>query len=139
MTSRLQSSGIAALSFTLSAAVLALALTPSVASAQANTLADIELTARGDRIVEERRVPTSGLNFTSASDMKKLDASIGRAITAVCAQQDLSFIKTAEIQCRQVARLSSVRQVTALRNQAIALAAAGRVAPSAGDIVVAAR
>ncbi len=139
MTSRLQSSGIAALSFTLSAAVLALALTPGVASAQTNFLADIELTAPGDRIVEERRVNTAGVDFNNAADMKKLDARIGRAITAVCAGQDLSLVKTAEMQCRQVARLSTDRQIAVLRNEAIALAAAGRVAPRASEIVVAAR
>ncbi|WP_426266703.1 UrcA family protein [Sphingomonas sp. LHG3443-2] len=139
MTSRLQSSGIAALSFTLSAAVLALALTPGVAAAQTNFLGDIELTAPGDRIVEERRVNTAGVDFNNAADMKKLDARIGRAITAVCAGQDLSLVKTAEMQCRQVARLSTDRQLAMLRNEAIALAAAGRAAPRASVIVVAAR
>lgn len=139
MTSRLKTSGIAALSFTLSAAVLALALTPGMASAQASNLDDIELTAPGDRIVEERRVDVEGVDFTNAADMKKLDARIGRAIVVVCAEQDLGRIKTVEVQCRHQARLSTDRQVAALRSEAIALAAAGRTAPGASDIVVAAR
>lgn len=139
MTSRIKSSGIAALSFTLSAAVLALALTPAVASAQASALADIELTAPGDWIVEERRVATAGLDFTNAADMKTLDGRLRRAITAVCDGRDLSLINTAELACRQQARVSADRQVTAMRNEAFALAAAARAAPTNRDIVVAAR
>ena len=46
MTSRLQTSGIAALSFTLPTAMLALALTPAAAAAQTNVVDGIELTAR---------------------------------------------------------------------------------------------
>lgn len=139
MTSRLKTSGIAALSFTLSAAMLALALTPAAVAAQTNVLDGIELTAPGDRIVEERRVSVSGLDFTNASDMRKLDARILRAISAVCNEPGLGRNTMAEGRCRHQARQSSNVQVAALRSQAIALAAAGRTAPAPRDIVVAAR
>ena len=139
MTSRLKTSGIAALSFTFSAALLALALTPAAASAQTNVLDGIELTAPADRIVEERRVSASGLDFTNASDMRKLDARILRAISAVCDEPGLGRNTAAEGRCRYQARQSANTQVAALRSQAIALAAAGRAAPAPRDIVVASR
>jgi UrcA family protein len=139
MTERRSSSGIAALSFTASAALLALALTPAAASADTNVGGDIELTAPGDRIVEERRIDASGVDFTSASDLRKLDSRILRAISAVCDEPGLGRNTIAEGRCRDQARKSSNAQVAALRSQAIALAAAGRTAPAPRDIVVAAR
>ena len=139
MTSRLKTSGIAALSFTVSAALLALALTPAAASAQTNVLDGIELTAPADRIVEERRVSASGLDFTNASDMRKLDSRILRAISAVCDEPGLGRNTAAEGRCRYQARQSANSQVAALRSQAIALAEAGRAAPAPRDIVVASR
>lgn len=139
MTSRLQSSGIAALSFTLSAAVLALALTPAVASAQDNVIEEIELTARGDRMVEQRRVPTSDLDLTSAAGMKTLNSRIRSAITAVCDDHGDGRHTIAEVRCRSQARHSSNLQVAALRSEAFALAAANGARPAATDIVVAAR
>ena len=139
MTSRLQTSGIAALSFTLSAAVLALALTPAAASAQTNVIDGIELTAPGDRMVTERRVSASDVDFTNAADMRKLNGRISRAITAVCDSVDQRINTVAESQCRRDARASSDRQVAALRSEAIALAALGRTAPTSRDIVLAGR
>lgn len=139
MTNRRSSSGIAALTITASAALLALALPSGVAAAQTNVLDDIELTAPGDRIVEERRVNTSDVDFTSASDLRKLNSRILSAITAVCDEPGLGRNTMAEGRCRDRARKSSNTQVAALRSQAIALAAAGRTAPNPRDIVIAAR
>lgn len=87
MTNALRSSGIAALSFTLSAGLLALALTPAMASAATVTsVAPVEITVTGDRSVSSRRVATADLGLTSESAMKRLDARIrGASATAVLA------------------------------------------------------
>lgn len=139
MTSRLQSSGIAALSFTLSAALLGLALSPGIASAQSGTVDEIELTARGDRIVEQRRVDASDLDLASVLGMKALDSRVRRAITAVCDEPGVGRNTLAEGRCRHRARLDADRQVASLRSDAIALAAAGPIVPADRDIVVASR
>jgi UrcA family protein len=139
MTKRLQSSGIAALSFTLSAGLLALALTPAMAHAATGSIVDWEVTATGDRIVDSRRVDANDLDLTSDADLRLLDGRIRRAINQVCDDAGTGRNSLGEYRCRDEARLSSNRQVAALRDQAIALAANGFARPDAAVAIVAAR
>ena len=83
-------------------------------------------------------VDASDLDFTNASDMRKLNARINRAISAVCDEPGVSRITPSEGRCRHQARQSANAQVAALRNEAIALASTGR-RKGPRDIVVAAR
>jgi UrcA family protein len=138
MTTRLQSSGIAALSFTLSAGVLAFALTPALASAA--PIGDTnELTASGERIVETRRVETSDLNLASAADLKTLDGRIRRAIGEVCSDNATPRTAFYNVACRYDARRSADQQLAALRSSATLLTAANGASQSRTISVVASR
>lgn len=138
MSNRLFSSGIAALSFTVSAGILGLALTPAVASA-ATVSDEVEVVVTGDRTVATKRVATADLDLTSGADLKRLDARIRGAISDVCDDGADGRITLAESRCRSDARRSSYEQVAVLRSQATALASAAQ-ADSASEIaVVAAR
>jgi UrcA family protein len=139
MTSRLQSSGIAALSFTLSAGVLALALTPAVSHAATTSSEPVELTARGERLVEARRVDASDLDLASATDMKTLDARISRAINQVCREPGNSRATIDSSDCGAEARRSADQQVAALRSSATMLAAANGASQARTITVVASR
>jgi UrcA family protein len=135
MTTRLQSSGIAALSFTLSASVLAFALTPALANA-----APIEeVIATGERIVETRRVETSDLNLASASDLKTLDGRIRRAVVQVCNEPGNPRATLDNRVCREDARRSADQQLSALRSSATLLTAANGASQSRTITVVASR
>lgn len=135
MTTRLQSSGIAALSFTLSAGVLAFALTPALANAAPID----EVVATGERIVETQRVETSDLNLASATDLKKLDGRIRRAIVQVCSDAATPRAAFYDNVCREDARRSADQQLAALRSSATLLTAADGASASRTITVVASR
>lgn len=139
MTSRLQSSGIAALSFTLSAGILALALTPAMAHAAATDAAPVELTATADRDVETRRVDASDIDFTNAADLKMLNSRINRAVNDVCRDPGYGRATIGSGRCYTEARLSANQQVAALRNSDTLLAAAGSVRGARTITIVASR
>ncbi|GAA4001873.1 UrcA family protein [Sphingomonas humi] len=138
MTSRLRSSGIAALSFTLSASVLALTLAPAMAHAATTTRDPVEVTVTGERQLMTARIATNDLNLASAAGMKRLNNRILGAIGQVC-RDDVNGSTTAERVCRYEARVSADRQVAALRSEALALASGSSGSTSSPDIVVAAR
>ncbi len=123
MTSRVQSSGIAALSFTISAAVLGLALTPAVASA-APVTNEIELTAPSDRITETRIVHTSDLDLNSDSGLKVLKSRVDRAIGEVCRGPGTGRVPTLDSECAFGARQGANEQIAALRSSALLASAA---------------
>jgi UrcA family protein len=135
MTTRLQSSGIAALSFTLSAGVLAFALTPALANAAPIR----EVVATGEGVIETRRVETSDLNLASASDLKTLDSRIRRAIGQVCNEPGNPRATLDNRVCRHDARRSADQQLAALRSSATLLTAANGVSQSRTITVVASR
>nr|WP_314443098.1 UrcA family protein [uncultured Sphingomonas sp.] len=137
MTSRLQSSGIAALSFTISAGVLALALTPATASAAATgNSEEVEFTVTGERLVGTKRVATSDLDLTDSADLKRLDSRIRGAIGQVCAEHGDGRITPSENRCRFEARRSTDQQVAALlRSESLAAAAGVPVAASTITVV----
>lgn len=139
MTSRLQSSGIAALSFTLSASLLALALTPAVAHAAEADVASLDIAATGDRIVDSKRIDASDLDLTSSADLRQLEGRISRAISAVCDDGGTSISSLSEQRCRRDARQSSDRQVALLRDRAVALASSGFARPDVAAAALAAR
>ena len=140
MSNRLMSSGLAALSFTVSAGLLALALTPSVASA-ASTKADgdVVATITGNRAVAVKEVSTAGLDLTDARDLQRLNTQVRVAIKEVCSNGDNGRIGFAEARCRDEARASSDRQIAALQSQAVARMAANQAPVSSKIAVVAAR
>lgn len=137
MNSRLKSSGVAALSFSVSAGLLALALTPSVAAAA--TTGEVEATITGSRELRTREVSVAGLDLTKASDLKRLHAKVRSAIVDVCADGGNVRITFAESQCRRVAKVSTDRQIADLRSAATARMAAGQAPASSKIAVVAAR
>jgi UrcA family protein len=139
MTSRLQSSGIAALSFTLSAGILALALTPAIAHAATVEAEPVELIATGDREVETRRIDASAVDFSNAADLKLLQSRINRAINDVCREPGNGRAIIASGRCYTEARLSANQQVAALRSSATLLAAANGVQGTRTITVVASR
>ncbi|UUR07867.1 UrcA family protein [Sphingomonas glaciei] len=139
MTSRLQSSGIAALSFTLSAGILALALTPAVAHAAITDAEPVELTATADRDVQTRRVDASDVDFTNAADLKRLKSRIDRAVFDVCRDPGNDRRLIADGRCHYDARRSANEQVAALRASATLLAAAGSVKGARTITLVASR
>ncbi|NJC05444.1 UrcA family protein [Sphingomonas kaistensis] len=141
MTSRLKSSGIAALSFTLSAGILALALTPAMAQASGTEAEPIDLTATADRDreVRTRIVDASDVDFTSAADLKRLNSRINGAVNDVCRDQGDGRATIGSGRCYVEARLSANRQVAALRNSATLLAAAGSVKGARLVTIVASR
>lgn len=112
MTSRLRSTGLAALSFTLSASVLALALAPAMAHA---AIDDTQTIVTGERGVPTRTVSTADLDLTSKADLKRLDARIDRAIGEVCREPGNGRATIASGLCLAEARSSAERQVAALR------------------------
>lgn len=139
MTNRLHSSGIAALSFTLSAGVLALALTPAVASAATGSSDPVEFTVTGERLVATKRVTTADLDLNDSKDLKRLDARIRGAVEQVCVEHGDGRMTVSENLCRADARRSANQQLAALRGEALALASGGDSGPSSTIAVVAAR
>lgn len=136
MTNRLQSSGIAALSFTVSAGLLALALTPATAKAAGSDMEPYELVATGERMVESRTIDASDVDFTNAADMKRLGSRINQAINQVC-RDGSTLIATGR--CYSDARQSANQQIAALRSSATTLAAASSVSGARTLTVVASR
>lgn len=139
MTSRLMSSGLAALSFTISAGVLAVTLAPAMAHAATTGIDPVEVTVTAERQVATKRVATADLDLTSAADLQRLDTRILGAIGQVCREDNDGRTSNAERICRYDARLSADRQVAALRSGAMALADASGGASHSADIIVAAR
>lgn len=135
MNTRLQSTGLAALSFTLSAGVLALALTPAMVSAAAPSTEIEEFTVSAEREVVTRRVATADLDLANASDLKRLDARIRRAISEVCREPSNYRVTAQSNRCGSDARRSANEQVAAIRRAGTALAATATTA----DITLAAR
>lgn len=123
MSNRLLSSGLAALSFTVSTGLLAMALAPGIAHASTRANA-VEVTVSGEQMVASKRVGTGDLDLTDAADLKRLDARIRGAISEVCDDAGNGRTSIAESRCRQQARRESDQQVAALRSEATALAAA---------------
>lgn len=123
MNNRLQSTGLAALSFSLSAGLLALALAPAMAHAAALTDSD-QFTVTGERPVASRRVATADLDLASLSDLKRLDARISRAIGQVCREPGYGRATIESSHCESDARRSANQQVAVLRS-ATALAVTG--------------
>lgn len=123
MSNRLLSSGLAALSFTVSASLLALALAPGMA--HASTAGDVvEVVVTGESMVVTKRVATADLDLTDATDLKRLYTRIRGAIRQVCDDSGNGRTSNAESRCRHEARRSSNQQVAVLRSEAIALATA---------------
>lgn len=138
MNNRLQSTGLAALSFSVSAGILALALTPGMASA-APVIETEEYTVTGERLARVKRVATADLDLTSASDLKRLDARIRGAIGDVCFEDVGRWPTLSEQQCRSDARQSADQQVAALRQVATAMASRGEAFKTSAIAIVAAR
>jgi UrcA family protein len=137
MRNQLKSSGLTALSFTLSAGLLALALTPGISSA-ATTAGPTEVTVEGERVFARASVAVNSFDLTKASDLKRLNARIRGAIAEVCGETANVRMTVDESRCRDEARRSTQAQVAALRN-ASALAARGVQGRDAAIAVVAAR
>lgn len=139
MTNRLQSSGIAALSFTVSAGLLALALTPATAKAAASDMEPYELVATGERMVESRTIDASDVDFTNAADVKRLGSRINQAINQVCRDGSTGRTLIASGRCYSDARQSANQQIAVLRSSATTLAAVSSVSGVRRLSVVASR
>lgn len=138
MTNSLKSAGLAALSFTISAGVLAVALVPATASASGMTT-DFRVVAQLDRDVLTTRVAINDLDLTRDADLRTLDARLHSASVYVCRSSDGERISAAEARCRIDAKASADIQVAGLREKARALAAAGQPVTIVSSIVLAAR
>lgn len=135
MNNRLKSTGFAALSFSISAGILALALVPAMATAASPATELEELTVNADRDVRTRRVATADLDLANASDLKRLDSRIRRAIGEVCREPGFGRVTFESVRCGSDARRSADQQVAALLRSGTALAANA----TSADISLAAR
>jgi UrcA family protein len=137
MSNRLLSSGIAALSFTVSATLLALTLAP--ASAAAATAEEVAVTITGNREIATKRVSTADLDLADAADLRRLEARLRGAVADVCDRGSNGRITLPEARCRDEARRSSDRQVAALRSEAHARTAANQARSTSEITILAAR
>ena len=138
MTSKLKSTGFAALSFTVSAAVFAITLSPAVASA-ATVESDVEVVITGERQISTKQVSYADLDLTDAADLKRLSNRIGAAVSDVCETVTGGRFTLSDGTCRSEARRSADQQVAAIRSSANALAAATAAGSNRTIAVVAAR
>jgi UrcA family protein len=139
MDNRLKSTGVAALSFSVSAALLAFALTPAMASAAPIGADNLNFTVNGEQVTATKRVSTADLDLTSASDLRRLDARIGSAVREVCRGSGKSLVTISSGACDSEARRSADRQVAALRNAATSVASATSGSQGAPITIVALR
>jgi UrcA family protein len=137
MSDKLLSSGIAALSFTVSAALLALTLAP--VSAAAATADEVTVTITGNREIATKRVSTADLDLANAADLRRLEARVRGAVADVCDRGSNGRITLPEARCRDEARRSSDRQLAALRSEAQARTAANQARSTSEITVLAAR
>jgi UrcA family protein len=137
MSDKLLSSGIAALSFTVSAALLALTLAP--VSAAAATADEVTVTITGNREIATKRVSTADLDLANAADLRRLEARVRGAVADVCDRGSNGRITLPEARCRDEARRSSDRQLAALRSEAQARTASNQARSTSEITVLAAR
>lgn len=119
MSRSLQSTGFAALAFSVSLGLIGLTAAPAAAQTQ-----DVRVTAQIDEPVLTKVIKIGDLDLADASDVRRLDFRIRSASRFVCAPLSNGQVTRAEASCRRVAVRSTDRRVAELRQQASRLAAA---------------
>jgi UrcA family protein len=119
MSNRLKSAGLAALSFSLSAGLLAAVLSPALASAS-----PLDTQTGNERMTVQVKV--DDLDLTSATDQRKLDRRIRNAARDVCDTGESDRIRHYERLCLRNAVGSAAPEVAGLIGRAERVAEGGR-------------
>lgn len=118
MTRTLQSTGFAALAFSIALGLVAATVSQPAAATE------LRITAQDDDVLT-KRVSVADLDLSQAKDVRRLEGRIRSAARFVCAPLSAGRVLVEEANCRAVAQASTVTQVAALRERATRLAAAG--------------
>jgi UrcA family protein len=121
-TTRLRSTGLAALAFSASLTVVGLTVATPASAEPAN---EISVIAHDNVERMTTVVRTGDLDLTKGKDLYRLQSRVRSASRAVCASVGSTSLDPDEVDCQRNAQLSAAPQIAALRNRAFSLAAAG--------------